>query len=71
MYKILQPYFGFENHFNILPVKLRKALTKFRTSNYRLPVETGRGCGTPLNKILCFLCNKRLTGDEFHYIFIR
>lgn len=68
VYKILKPYFGFEKYLDILPVKLRKKFIKFRTSNHRFPVETGRWYNIPLNERLCLLCNKGLIGDEFHYI---
>ena len=68
VYKILKPYFGFEKYLDILPVKLRKKFIKFRTSNRRFPVETGRWYNIPLNERLCLLCNKGLIGDEFHYI---
>lgn len=62
--------FGFEKYIDILPVKIRKNFIKFRTSNHRLPVETGRWytCSIHLNERLCLLCNKGLIADEFHYI---
>lgn len=62
MYKILKP------NLDILPLKQRKQLIKFRTSNHHLPVETGRWYNIPLHERLCLLCNKGLVGDEFHYI---
>jgi hypothetical protein len=45
-------------------------LVKFRTSNHRLPIETGRWSNiyVPRNKKACiFLCEKEV-GDEFHDI---
>lgn len=68
VYKILKPNFCFEKYLDILPVKLRKKLIKFRTSNHRLPVETGRWYNIHFNERLCLLCNKGLIGDEFHYV---
>ena len=68
VYKLFKPKFGFEKYLDILPVKLRKKFIKFRTSNHRFPVETGRWYNIPLNERLCLLCNKGLIGDEFHYI---
>lgn len=58
-------------YLDILPLKFRKILVKFRTSNHHLPVELnelGRWEGIPLNETICPLCNKKHIADEFHYI---
>ena len=44
-------------------------LVKYRTSNHRLPVETGRWRQIPLHERKCLRCNNEL-GDEFHYLFV-
>lgn len=67
-YKLFKHTFGVEKYVFTLPVKLRKILMKFRTSNHRLPVETGRWYGIPLNERMCTYCNKGEIGDEFHFI---
>ncbi len=43
-------------------------LLKFKTSNHKLPVETGRWENIPRNERFCPFCPGQ-TGDEFHYIF--
>ena len=48
-YKSFKPIFGYEKYLDILPSKFRKLLVKFRTSNHRLPIETGRWLGIPLD----------------------
>lgn len=45
-------------------------LAKFRTSNHKLPVETGRWDNTPYHDRKCVLCHKNDIGDEFHYLLI-
>ena len=44
------------------------ALMKFRTSNHRLPVETGRYVDIAYEDRKCPFCINSL-GDEFHYLF--
>ena len=41
---------------------------KFRTTNHRLPIETGRWQGLPLCDRICTLCKNNQIADEFHYI---
>lgn len=43
-------------------------LSKFRTSNHRLPIENGRWQNIDRNERLCNLCQDEI-GDEYHYIF--
>ena len=42
-------------------------LLRFRTTNHRLPIETGRWFNIPRNERLCNLCEESV-GDEFHYV---
>ena len=44
-------------------------LIKFRISNHRLPIETGRWENVPFDDRKCQLCHKDELGDEFHYLF--
>lgn len=48
-YKNFKSKFGYEKYFDtcILPMKFRKILSKFRTSNYHLPVELEKWEGIP------------------------
>ena len=53
--------------FRKLP-QFRTILLKFRTTNHRLPVETGRWINISHNDRSCVLCNTSKITDEFHYI---
>lgn len=46
---------------------MKQILARFRTSNHKLPIETGRWNDIERSNRLCNLC-KRDIGDEFHYI---
>lgn len=46
-----------------------KKYCKFRTSNVKLPIETGRWLNIPKDNIICKLCDCNKIGDEFHYLF--
>ena len=41
---------------------------KFRTLNYKLPIEYGRWHNIARNRCFCNLCNQNEIGDECHYI---
>ena len=43
-------------------------LCKLRTTNHKLPIETGRWNGIDRENRQCLKCNSRSIGDEFHYI---
>ena len=45
-------------------------MTKFRTSNHNLPIETGRWKNIERADRLCTLCECEDVGDEYHYLFI-
>ena len=64
---VSKPYW---NYLTKLTKKHYSALLKFRLSNHRLPVETGRWENTPLDERKCVLCEKNDIGDEFHYLFV-
>ena len=57
-----------ENYLKILSQKNMKIIIKFRTTNYRIPTETGRWQGKPLGERFCTLCKNCQIGDKFHYI---
>ena len=44
-------------------------ITKFRTSNLRLPIETGRWYNIPREDRKCIFCGNGI-GDEFHILFL-
>ena len=44
-------------------------IIKYRTSNHRLPVKTGRWDNIQLNGPKCQICPTDDIGDEYHYLF--
>jgi hypothetical protein len=44
-------------------------ITKFRTSNLHLPIETGRWYNIPRAERICHLC-KETIGDEYHFLLV-
>ena len=59
----------FEPYLDILPARLRIRLTRFRISNHRLPIETGRWRMKLRRDRVCPHCNNKSIGDEFHNLF--
>ena len=59
----------FEPYLDILPTRLRIRLTRFRTSNHRLPIETGRWRKRLRGERICPHCSNNSIGDEFHNLF--
>ena len=43
-------------------------IIKFRTCNYKLPIETGRWHDVPYIERKCTLRNRNELGDDFHYL---
>ena len=81
LYRKYKLNFGLEKYLIILPETNRRALTKLRTNNNRLPVITSRYKNKKgktntnasetllLNQKMCKLCSIQDVGDEFHLIF--
>ena len=65
----------FKNEFNLEPyiVRLQPSdriyMCKFRCSNLKLPIETGRWRNIPKENRICHLCNEGV-GNEYHYLFV-
>ena len=57
-----------EPYLTSLPKRLYIPLIKFRTSNYKLPIETGRWENINIEDRKCQLCDKNDLGDDFHYL---
>ena len=68
-YKSIKEKFQFEPYLDILPLNLRVAMTRFRMSNHKLPIETGRWRGIPRNDRICPKCQNNVLGDEHHFLF--
>lgn len=58
---------GFEAYLE-LPERLRFILCKFRLSNHKLIVETGRYTNIPFEERYCNFCNSGQVGDEYHVL---
>ena len=66
-YRLWKTNFERSSFLKLLPDYLSQKMLAFRTRNHRLPVETGRWFGIPLQERKCQYCNNDI-GDEFHYI---
>ena len=69
-YALFKTQLVLEPYLSILPVHFRSCLLKFRTTNHRFPIETGRWQKIDRQERKCTLCTKNDIGDEFHYLFI-
>ena len=72
LYKHIKTIFEFEYYLNNLPHNLRLAMARIRTSNHRLPIETGRyrQNRVPRDERVCTKCDSGLVGDEYHFILV-
>ena len=61
--------FCIENYLLRLSEHSRIWITKFRTSNLHLPIETGRWYNIPREDRICLLC-KETIGDEYHFLLV-
>ena len=61
--------FSLERYFILLPRKLYLQLFRIRTSNHKLPIETGRWDDIEIGDRRCPLCATNDIGDEYHYLF--
>ena len=68
-YRIFKQSLHFEKYLIDLPKRERIILSRFRCSNHRLPIVSGRYSNILRNMRLCNLCNNQSLGDESHYIF--
>ena len=67
-YSIFKQNTNFESDITTLPRKVFIPIIKFRTCNYKLPIETRRWHDVPCNERKCTLCNQKDLGDDFHYL---
>lgn len=69
LYIQLKPEFGLEKYLLRLSSKNRQTLCRFRCSNFKIPIETGRWVGISLEHRTCHICNSGEIGNEYHYLF--
>ena len=67
-YKLFKEKCEFEEYLDLLNDNERILLCKFRTTNHRFIIETGRWQNIDREDRICNLCNEGLVGDEFHYL---
>ena len=58
-----------ENYLKIQKLSNRRAITKLRTSNHNLAIETGRWTNTDRKNRLCTQCTESKIEDEIHFLF--
>ena len=68
LYKWFKTDFVYEKYLNMLSTQNRIVFTRFRLSNHKLPIETGRWNNVPRDERYCNLCNGNHIGDEYHFI---
>ena len=67
-YSSFKKEFELEKYLLRIPSHLRIWLTKLRTSNLKLPVETGRWNGIQYELRTCNFCHRNV-GNEYHVLF--
>ena len=70
LYKHIKESLECEYYLTNLPYNLRIAMSRIRTCNHRLPIETGRyKCNRKQRQDrICDKCNSNSVGDELHFI---
>ena len=68
-YLLFKDNLNFEKYLIYVSKFYYSKIIKYRTGNHRLPVETGRWDGIPLNERKCKICTLDDIGDEYHYLF--
>ena len=69
-YRMYKNNFACEHYFEMLPTSYIILLTRFRTLNNRLPVQTERFRDTPRHERICTKCDTNDVGDEYHMLFV-
>ena len=67
-YSLFKDNLTYEHFLTTLPRNAYIPMIKFRTANFKLPIETGRWNNLPVYERKCNLCNKNDLGDEFHFL---
>ena len=69
-YSIFKFEFGFEKYLSKLSVKNKINLSKFRCSNMKFPIETGRWQNIARNDRMCTFCRENIGDESFNTLFI-
>ena len=68
-YKLFKDNIELETYLITLPIQFVFPLLKFRSSNQKKSVETGRWSNTPYHERFCRFCRNDI-GDSFHYLLV-
>ena len=55
---------------NLNDAKSRKFVTQIRISAHKFPVDQGRYVNIPREQRYCKICNCKVIGDEYCYLFV-
>ena len=69
LYEHLKAEFKLEPYLLKLFRDVFRYIVKFRCSNHKLAIETGRYSGIDRNLRYCDMCNLDVLGDEYHFFF--
>ena len=68
-YKEIKTSFRLEPYLYKVPKSVWRYIVKFRCSNHKLPIETGRYINVDRHMRHCQKCNLEVLGDEYHIFF--
>ena len=68
-YGIYKSDISIEPYFMTLNKNAYYHMVKFRTANFKLPIEIGCWENVPVNERKCTMCDTNDIGDSFHYLF--
>ena len=68
-YRLFKSEFKLEEYMQKLCKTNCITLCRYRTTNHKLPIETGRWNDVDRSDRICTLCNSISIADEFHYLF--
>ena len=69
LYKEIKTAFRLEPYLYKVPKSTWRFIVKFRCSNHKLPIETGRYGNVERQMRHCQKCNSMVLGDEYHIFF--
>ena len=72
LYKNYKLSFDFEHYLNVLPNKLKVALSRLRLSSHQLCIKTERYSQNRVDRAqrICTLCNKPDIEDKYHFVLV-
>ena len=68
LHALFKENLSFEFFLSTMPRNAYIPMIKFRTSNFKLPIETGRWSNVSIHERKCNLCATNDLGNKFHYL---